>query len=50
MNTSAPRLPQKDERYRCPECGMEILVTVECRCPNVEDVFFECCGEEMVRV
>ena len=39
--------PQKGERFRCGVCGMEILVTADCRCEDPGMVHFHCCGQEL---
>ena len=41
--------PKKGEAFKCAKCGMEILVTVECRCQGDDHVHFHCCGQEMVK-
>jgi hypothetical protein len=42
--------PKKGDRFRCEECGMEILVTADCGCQDGEHVQFECCGKDLTRV
>jgi len=42
--------PKKGEKFRCEKCGMEIEVTVECKCSVDEHVHFHCCGQELVKV
>lgn len=42
--------PQKGERFRCQECGMEIQVTSDCHCQTGSHTHFECCGQEMEKV
>jgi len=39
--------PKKGERYRCATCGMEVLVTADCRCDDPNMVHFHCCGKEL---
>jgi hypothetical protein len=39
--------PKKGDRFRCDSCGMEIQVTVDCKCREDEHVHFHCCGREM---
>ena len=62
MNPNKPKLsldqerdagfppPKAGDRFRCSECGMEILVTADCHCKEDEHVHFHCCGREMVQV
>jgi hypothetical protein len=42
--------PKKGERFRCEKCGMELLITADCRCQEADHVHFHCCGQEFQRV
>ncbi len=42
--------PKKGERYRCGKCGMEVEVTVDCRCHEPSGVHFHCCGQELQKL
>jgi hypothetical protein len=39
--------PHKGDQYRCERCGMELTVTADCKCRDVDHVHLECCGHEM---
>jgi hypothetical protein len=43
-NTS---VPERVDRLRCSQCGLEIQVTGECQCQNPDHAHFECCNREM---
>jgi len=42
--------PKKGERFRCQNCGMEVMVTAECGCKDANHVHFHCCGQELQKV
>ena len=42
--------PQKGERFRCMKCGMEILVTTNCKCTAGHHARLECCGQPLTQV
>ncbi len=42
--------PKKGERFRCQQCGMEVQVTVDCRCDQPNMVHFHCCGQELQKM
>ena len=42
--------PKKGDKFVCQACGMEIEVTVECKCKDDEHVHFHCCGMELTKV
>jgi len=42
--------PKKGERFRCGNCGMEILVTADCYCEDPHHVHFHCCNQELQKV
>lgn len=42
--------PKKGDRFRCDECGMELQITVDCRCEEEDHVHFHCCGQELHKV
>jgi hypothetical protein len=42
--------PKLGENFRCPQCGMAIQVTADCRCPEEDNVHFRCCNQEMEKV
>lgn len=50
MNESSQRvasLPQMGDRFRCPECGMEVELVSPCRC-ELGHPHFICCGRPLV--
>jgi len=42
--------PKKGDRFRCGGCGMELQITVDCKCKEGEHVHFHCCDREMDKV
>lgn len=44
------RAPRKGERFHCQKCGMEMQVTVECKCGNGHHVRLECCGQPLTQI
>jgi RNase P subunit RPR2 len=46
---SATRTPKKGERFHCEKCGMEIQITVDCKCEDPHHVQFTCCGQPMAK-
>ena len=41
--------PKKGDKFHCSHCGMQIEVTVDCKCKEGEHVHFHCCGQEMTK-
>ena len=41
--------PKKGDRFRCQKCGMEIEVTVDCKCTAGHHSRFECCGQPLTQ-
>jgi hypothetical protein len=39
--------PRKGDQYRCERCGMQLTVTTDCKCKDVDHVHLACCGHEM---
>lgn len=46
MTNEADR-PKEGDTYECRICGMDILVTSDCKCEKEDGPFFACCGEQM---
>jgi hypothetical protein len=44
------RAPKKGDRLRCQKCGMEILVTVDCKSGDGHHARFECCGQPLAQL
>lgn len=42
--------PKKGDRFRCKKCGMEIEVTLDCKCTAGHHSRFECCGQPLAEV
>lgn len=41
--------PKQGDVFRCDKCGMEIKVTVDCKCQRDHQVHFHCCGQELTK-
>ena len=39
--------PKQGDRFRCQKCGMELTITMACKCTDPDHVRFECCGQAM---
>ena len=44
---AAKTKPEVGETYTCEECGMQIKVTVACKCESDSGPEFRCCGADM---
>lgn len=43
-------VPKKGDVFSCDVCGMEIRVTKDCQCENMDEgPHFTCCGKELSR-
>ena len=49
-NVQAATKPKKGEMYRCTECGMELEITSDCKCPDSDMIKLECCGQQLLRM
>jgi hypothetical protein len=41
---------KKGDRLRCEKCGMELEVTVDCKCGAGHHARLECCGQPLAQV
>lgn len=42
--------PKKGDKFRCKQCGMQLEITVDCKCKEEARVHFHCCESEMSKV
>jgi len=49
-STNARPTPKQGDQFRCHECGMELEITVDCKCNEPDHVHLQCCGHEMEKV
>lgn len=55
VSAKTPHMPSKTapklgQRFRCQVCGMEVQVTADCKCKDLDHVHFQCCDQEMQRL
>ena len=37
-------VPKNGDHFRCEKCGMQIEITIACKCEDPDHVHFQCCG------